>query len=246
VQLLFLDEPTSGLDSFSSFNLVSLLKNLSARSTILLTIHQPSSETFFLFDNVIFMKSGRVLYHGAVPAIVPHFHKLGHHCPSNFNPADFVMSLSQTESVEELEKTGGFMPILPELLADTSEAMTFADNFAVFTAERSFVTQMMALLYREFINSKRDTGSLIGRFIISAILNFLFALIFLNAGGRGNDTLDDFNSHFGAIAMVLISGMFASAQSVMLSFPIERPMFLREYSTGTCKAYVLRFFCLLT
>jgi hypothetical protein len=39
--------------------------------------------------------------------------------------------------------------------------------------------------------------------------------------------------------MVLISGMFGQAQPVMLSFPYERPMFMREYSTGTCK-YLLR------
>ena len=29
--------------------------------------------------------------------------------------------------------------------------------------------------------------------------------------------------------------MFGPAQSVMLAFPFERPMFMREYATGTCK-----------
>jgi hypothetical protein len=32
--------------------------------------------------------------------------------------------------------------------------------------------------------------------------------------------------------MVLISSMFGPAQSVMLAFPFERPMFLREFATG--------------
>ena len=34
----------------------------------------------------------------------------------------------------------------------------------------------------------------------------------------------------------MILGLFGSAQSVMLNFPFEKPMFLREFSTGTCKA----------
>mmetsp|Transcript_91 Transcript_91/g.126 ORF Transcript_91/g.126 Transcript_91/m.126 type:complete len:211 (-) Transcript_91:175-807(-) len=33
--------------------------------------------------------------------------------------------------------------------------------------------------------------------------------------------------------MMLILSMFGSAQPTMLQFPFERPMFLREYSTGT-------------
>lgn len=231
--LLFLDEPTSGLDSFSSFSLINLLKRVAAHNcTILLTIHQPSSETFFLFDSVIFMKEGRILYQGPVTSIVPYYAKFGYNCPSNYNPADFVMSLSQIETVEVLEEKKAFMPVLPELEGAT-ESMRLGDSEVDFTAERSFLTQLYALTERETVNVYRDTNALIGRFVISGILNLLFGLIFLNAGGRGNDTSDDFNTHFGAIAMVLISGMFASAQTVMLSFPYERPMFLREYSTGT-------------
>ena len=107
---------TSGLDYFYSFSLVSLLKRVAARNcTILLTIHQPSSETFFLFDSVIFMKESRILYQGSVTSIVPYYAKFGFHCPSNYNPADFVMSLSQVESAADLQEKGAYMPVLPEL-----------------------------------------------------------------------------------------------------------------------------------
>lgn len=33
--------------------------------------------------------------------------------------------------------------------------------------------------------------------------------------------------------MVSIGSMMGSAQPVMLAFPLERPVFLREYATGT-------------
>ena len=57
----------------------------------------------------------------------------------------------------------------------------------------------------------------------------------LGASDNGNSNTQNFNDHVGSISMTMILGLFGSAQSIILSFPFERPMFLREYSTGTCK-----------
>jgi ABC-type multidrug transport system ATPase subunit len=50
--ILFCDEPTSGLDSFLARQIVNILKDLARRKnmTIVLTIHQPSSQVFEQFD----------------------------------------------------------------------------------------------------------------------------------------------------------------------------------------------------
>jgi hypothetical protein len=48
------------------------------------------------------VKQGRIFYHGRVDKIVSYFHGLGHPCPENYNPSDFVMNLCQTETKEEL------------------------------------------------------------------------------------------------------------------------------------------------
>ncbi len=231
--LLFLDEPTSGLDSYSAFSIVTLMKKVAQKNcTILCTIHQPSSEVFFLFDIVIFMKDGRIFYQGPVDQIVPHFGKAGYSCPHNYNPSDFIMSLSQTESNATIEAKGLFMNA-PHSLEDDGQKSLKLDKAAEFTSESSFLKQVAHLTHREWINTCRDTAALMGRYGVTIILNVLFGLIFLNAGGKDNANNTDFNSHFGAITMVMISGMFGSAQPIMLSFPYERPMFLREYSTGT-------------
>ena len=37
--------------------------------------------------------------------------------------------------------------------------------------------------------------------------------------------------HFGAVAQVLIGGMFGAAQPLLLRFPLDRGIFLREYAT---------------
>ena len=46
-------------------NIVQCLKNLAARGkTIVCTIHQPASETFAMFDDLLLMSEGRVTFLG--------------------------------------------------------------------------------------------------------------------------------------------------------------------------------------
>ncbi len=67
--ILFLDEPTSGLDSFTSFNLIKLLKNIAKQQgkTILLTIHQPRFDIVELFDKIMLLSQGKMIYDGSIP-----------------------------------------------------------------------------------------------------------------------------------------------------------------------------------
>ncbi len=80
--ILFLDEPTSGLSSEDALSLMQLLRNLSNGGiTVILTIHQPSLDSFRLMDALIVVgkdKSstmpGRVAYFGpAYPDAIKFF-----------------------------------------------------------------------------------------------------------------------------------------------------------------------------
>lgn len=63
--VIFLDEPTSGLDSFMSTHVCELLRELAhSGRTIICTIHQPSSQVFTFFDDLILLSDGCVVYNG--------------------------------------------------------------------------------------------------------------------------------------------------------------------------------------
>lgn len=58
-----LDEPTSALDSFNALKMVKLLRSQARKGkTIIATIHSPSTEAFYLFDKLILMTDGYIVY----------------------------------------------------------------------------------------------------------------------------------------------------------------------------------------
>ena len=60
-----LDEPTSGLDSHTSERIVKLMRAEANRGgTLIATIHQPSGEIFQLFDRIILLSEGYMIYNG--------------------------------------------------------------------------------------------------------------------------------------------------------------------------------------
>ena len=90
--LVFLDEPTSGLDSYSAVQLCQVLKKVAnAGASVLFTIHQPSSDIFKSFDNLILMNKGRVMFQGPVEEVPAFFDARSNPVPPNYNPADWIM-----------------------------------------------------------------------------------------------------------------------------------------------------------
>ena len=78
-QLLFLDEPTTGLDSVTALDLLHTLHGLAYGQsqekavTIVCSIHQPQSKIFNLFDYIILIKSGNIIYQGPRKNILVNF-----------------------------------------------------------------------------------------------------------------------------------------------------------------------------
>ena len=98
-EILLLDEPTTGLDSFTAHNLIKTLSNLvkTRNKIVLLTIHQPRSDIFHLFDAIGILSLGEMVYFGEKEQLLPHFTGAGHPCPDYVNPLDFYGELNVFE-----------------------------------------------------------------------------------------------------------------------------------------------------
>ena len=77
--IIFLDEPTNGLDTYSAYSLISNLKDLTITGrTAICTIHQPSSDILRLFDDMILLNHGKIIYLGEVNNLVNYFSSIGY------------------------------------------------------------------------------------------------------------------------------------------------------------------------
>jgi len=113
--LLFVDEPTSGLSSTDSENVISLLKDQTHKGKLVLsTIHQPSSELFKQFDQLIVLdRGGYPVYSGNPVDGITYFKKLAgrvdasesecHSC-GNVNPDDILKVIE----AREVDESGAF------------------------------------------------------------------------------------------------------------------------------------------
>ncbi|CAI6093545.1 unnamed protein product [Clonostachys chloroleuca] len=104
--VLFLDEPTTGLDATSAFQLIRTLKRLAYKGrTVITTIHQPRSEIWDLFDNLVVLSRGSPVYSGSISDCLPWFQDLGYEIPPFVNPAEFVIDLAAIDNrSSELEE----------------------------------------------------------------------------------------------------------------------------------------------
>uniref|UniRef100_A0A8D0DZB5 ATP-binding cassette sub-family G member 8 n=1 Tax=Salvator merianae TaxID=96440 RepID=A0A8D0DZB5_SALMN len=100
--ILIFNDPTSGLDSFTAHNLVVTLSRLArGNRLVLLSVHQPRSDIFQLFDLVLLMSSGLTIYSGAAQDMVSYFTQIGYPCPTYSNPADFYVDLTSIERQDD-------------------------------------------------------------------------------------------------------------------------------------------------
>lgn len=94
--ILFLDEPTSGLDANNANNVIESLVRLSKNyeRTLIFTIHQPRSNIVSLFDKLVLLANGELIYSGDMIQVNDFFYNNGYKCPKGYNIADYLIDIT--------------------------------------------------------------------------------------------------------------------------------------------------------
>lgn len=92
---LFMDEISTGLDSSTTFQIVKCLQQIAhlTEATIFMSLLQPAPETFELFDDIILLSEGQIVYQGPREHVVEFFESCGFSCPERKGIADFLQEV---------------------------------------------------------------------------------------------------------------------------------------------------------
>eukprot|EP00128_Syssomonas_multiformis_P017443 Colp12_sorted_trinity150504_noHs@12633 len=102
--LLFLDEPTSGLDSATSLDVMKLVREICDRgTTVICTIHQPSTDVYYLFDRLLLLVAGRTVYLGPIEGSADYFRNFGFKQPPSMSDPDFIVEVTAVHDNKAIE-----------------------------------------------------------------------------------------------------------------------------------------------
>lgn len=92
---LFMDEISTGLDSSTTFQIIKSLNQSIhiLNRTAIISLLQPAPETYELFDDIILLSEGEIVYQGPREHVLEFFESMGFKCPDRKGVADFLQEV---------------------------------------------------------------------------------------------------------------------------------------------------------
>ena len=94
-KVLLMDEISTGLDSSTTFQIVKSLRQFLhiLEGTAVISLLQPAPETYELFDDIILLTDGKIVYQGPRDNVLEFFESMGFKCPERKGVADFLQEV---------------------------------------------------------------------------------------------------------------------------------------------------------
>ncbi len=194
--ILFLDEPTSGLSSRDSENILDLLKDLTLKGKLIfVVIHQPSSDIFKMFDNLLILDTGGFLiYNGNPVDSIMYFKSKVHHANwadsechacGNVNPEQ-IFNIVESLVIDEYGKETRIRKISPKewhgffSKTDKPRKEKIEEKVRVPTIAfkiPSLLKQIRVFVTRDILSKISNTQYLIITLLEAPVLAFILSFI---------------------------------------------------------------------
>ncbi|XP_047944619.1 pleiotropic drug resistance protein 1-like [Salvia hispanica] len=100
---LFMDEISTGLDSSTTFQIVNMLRQYVhiMKGTAFISLLQPAPETYNLFDDIVLLSDGQIVYQGPRENVLGFFESMGFVCPARKGVADFLQEVTSKKDQKQ-------------------------------------------------------------------------------------------------------------------------------------------------
>ncbi|KAG6540948.1 hypothetical protein Mapa_017669 [Marchantia paleacea] len=252
--LLLLDEPTSGLDSTIALKIVQTLQDLAKGGrTVITTIHQPSSIIFHMFDKLLLLSDGHILYYGQRSEAMSYFASVGFSPSYATNPADFLLDLANGiqhhidpadedqsfSSERKANKSDGILKTLREVYVSRKLSQTrssMARSMSITAEERRASREKVKwpTTWWEQFSVLTVRGMKERRHEVFAGLRIIqvFAISLVCGLLWWQSSTNDISDQVGLLFFVSTFWGFFPIFTSIFTFPTERQMLAKERASG--------------
>ncbi|EFJ21485.1 hypothetical protein SELMODRAFT_443490 [Selaginella moellendorffii] len=245
---LFMDEISTGLDSSTTFQIVKSLRQFVhvLDATMVISLLQPAPETFELFDDLILLSEGQIVYQGPRELVLDFFETKGFKCPPRKGVADFLQEVTSRKDQEQYwaDKRMPYRFIPVQEFADAFQKFHVGQNIAEELARpfdkskshpAALVTQkyalsnwelFKALLAREILLMKRNSFVYVFKGSQLILLAFITMTVFLRTEMH-HRTVGDGGLYMGALFFGLIIVMFNGFAELAMTIA-RLPVFYKQ------------------
>ncbi|XXG63723.1 hypothetical protein AAC387_Pa05g1844 [Persea americana] len=245
---LFMDEISTGLDSSTTFQIVNCLRQSIhvLGGTALIALLQPAPETYDLFDDIILLSDGQIVYQGPREHVLEFFESMGFKCPERKGVADFLQEVTSRKDQQQYwaHKDEPYTFVSVKEFADAfhsfrvgcrmgHELSTPFDKSkshpAALTTSKYGISKMellKACTSREWLLMKRSSFVYIFKMIQLVIVAFITMTVFLRTEMH-RDTLADGGIFMGVLFFSLIKVMFNGFSELSMTIA-KLPVFYKQ------------------
>mmetsp|Transcript_144 Transcript_144/g.316 ORF Transcript_144/g.316 Transcript_144/m.316 type:complete len:615 (-) Transcript_144:60-1904(-) len=260
-RVLFLDEPTTGLDSFTSNEVISVIKSLSSTGiTVCATIHSPSEYAFSSFDRMLLLLRGKTVFFGKCSETMAY---LKNACSSFESSLDLHVA-SEAEWITDVimmaDRAGHFDSLVDcyknseahdhamgELEEQMQQTTQVSDEFAKILAVKKATTTpswySLLILMRYRLIKNYCTGVFYGSHAAPWLIQTLimFSTFWFVADNVSPSSVTNVT---GIIFFWCVTPAFGAAAYIP-SIMLARPLYFRERNDGLYRSVTFLMYLLL-
>ncbi|CAJ2674952.1 unnamed protein product [Trifolium pratense] len=248
IKVLFMDEISNGLDSSTTFQIINSIKQSIhiLNGTALVSLLQPAPETYDLFDDIILLTDGQIVYQGPRENVLEFFESIGFKCPERKGVADFLQEVTSRKdqwqywarkdepynfvTVKDFARAFELFHVgqqLGEEMADPFNKSKFHSN-ALITKKYGINKKelLRACVSRELLLMRRNSFIYIFKATQLTYLATLTTMLFLRPTMH-HSTFEDAETYMGALFFTVTVAMFNGISELNMTI-MKLPIFYKQ------------------